>query len=451
MIANGERQVATTLDGIRADHRNRYEWAAERLAGKRVYDAACGVGYGSAILAEAGCEVNGFDRDEQTIEFARQNWNHRPGVHYTVADLYTVGSDAEADAVVCFEALEHLADPGTALRNFRSMAPTLIASVPDEDGFPFRGYRHHVRHYTRDEFGELLRSNGWEVREWWGQEDATSPVVKDLAGGRTTIAVCERVDVETPADSGIATPEEILGGPVPESVAIVAMGGSRQVYIDEMIQGWGKPLADEVWAINAMGGLIQWDRMFHMDDVKIQESRVAGGNEKLGAMLDWIRKSTRPVYTSRAYEDYPALREYPLEWVLNRVGHGYMNNTVAYPIALAVALGVKRIAIYGADYTYPNVHKREKGRACVEFWLGVAAARGIEINVPDASTLLDANQPQHERLYGYDTEWVTIQQAGDRIKVHRVARLPEDVPSASDIELRYSHDPRKDQATPTKE
>ena len=56
-MEQGERQVAPTLDGFREDHLARYHFAAQRLAGKKVVDAGCGVGYGSFILAEAGCNV----------------------------------------------------------------------------------------------------------------------------------------------------------------------------------------------------------------------------------------------------------------------------------------------------------------------------------------------------------------------------------------------------------
>ena len=36
------------------EHSARYRFAAQRAAGKRVLDVGCGVGSGSALLAEAG-------------------------------------------------------------------------------------------------------------------------------------------------------------------------------------------------------------------------------------------------------------------------------------------------------------------------------------------------------------------------------------------------------------
>ena len=61
-LLSNERQVAPTLDGIRRDHVARYEWAARQLAPESVVlDAACGVGYGSRVMADAGMTVRGTD------------------------------------------------------------------------------------------------------------------------------------------------------------------------------------------------------------------------------------------------------------------------------------------------------------------------------------------------------------------------------------------------------
>jgi hypothetical protein len=52
-MKHGERQVSPTIDGIRKDHVERYQFVAKRLAkGSRVVDFSCGVGYGSRILAD---------------------------------------------------------------------------------------------------------------------------------------------------------------------------------------------------------------------------------------------------------------------------------------------------------------------------------------------------------------------------------------------------------------
>jgi hypothetical protein len=48
--------------------------------------------------------------------------------------------------------------------------------------------------------------------------------------------------------------------------------------------------------------------------------------------------------------------------VINSCGIAYFNNTAAYAVAYAVHIGVKKITLFGCDYTYPNAHDAEKGR-----------------------------------------------------------------------------------------
>src|SRR5687767_14681683 len=52
-------------------HLHVYEWIAERLAGQRVIDMACGEGYGSAVLAERAAHVTGVDANPDAHEHAR--------------------------------------------------------------------------------------------------------------------------------------------------------------------------------------------------------------------------------------------------------------------------------------------------------------------------------------------------------------------------------------------
>lgn len=446
---NGERQAAPTLEGIRKDHRARYEWVAAREGGNRLVDAACGVGYGSKILARAGCEVTAYDRSPDALTFAREHYNHDTRIWYTEADV-TRFDEAEADAVVCFEALEHLTEPAAALARFRDMSGRLYVSVPNEDVFPFRGYRHHVRHYTRLQFDELLTRAGWAVREWWGQEGPESEVEPDVRG-RTLVAVCEKVDVPpayeaVPLDTG---PERfrLPGRPLPESVAIVAMGMSAGQYLAEASKpGDRRRFVDETWVVNAMGGVLAHDRLFLMDDLSIQQGRaelIPDGN--VAGQMAWMPDHPGPVYTPRHYPEYPGSVAYPIQWVLNRTRHCYFNNTVPYAFAFAIALGVKAIHLFGCDYSYKGdqAHKREKGRACLEYWIAVAAMSQVAVHVPETSTLLDAcDQTNGVRLYGYDTEHVAVDLTDAGFSVTRTARRPEQIPTPAQMELRYSHDER---------
>lgn len=444
MLANGERQVAPELSGIRRDHVARYEFAAGQLApGSRVIDLACGVGYGAAVLADAGHTVVALDRSVEAIEYAKAHYNSRARVSHEVADVSKIAFRAEHDAAVCFETIEHLEDPLPMLRELNRVAPLLIASVPNEQVFPHEGrIKFHFRHYTRGQFRALLEQAGYRVTAWWGQAGRTSEVEPDIEG-RTLIAVAQRAD----ATGVVIVPPQVVQAdmpPVPDHVAIVGLGPSGMQFF-ELIRGLGGKSAycDEVWGINAIGDTFRCDRIFHMDDVRVQEARAAARpGSNIAAMLKWLRTHPGPVYTSVVREGYPGLVAFPLEDVLNRKHDSngsapYFNSTAAYAIAYAVHIGVKRISLFGLDFTYPNRHHAERGRACCEFWLGVAAARGIEITVPDGTSMMDACEPERTRLYGYDCVDVFLHNQDDGTV--RVEMTEREAPGADEVERAYDH------------
>lgn len=227
----------------------------------------------------------------------------------------------------------------------------------------------------------------------------------------------------------------------PEHVVILGLGPSLEAYVDVVKRiGNRHWFADEVWGINALGDVIQCDRIFHMDDVRIQEIRAAALPESnIAAMLQWLKHHPGPIYTSRAHPGYPGLVEFPLAEVMNSCGGvAYFNSTAAYAVAYAVHLGVKKITLFGCDFTYPNAHDAERGRACVEFYLGIAKARGIAIGLSDRTTLMDGIATREERIYGYDTLDVHFEHAEDGRVIAKFSERPR-LPSAAEIEARYDH------------
>jgi len=222
-------------------------------------------------------------------------------------------------------------------------------------------------------------------------------------------------------------------------VAILGLGPSVRQFL-ELTKRYGgrRAFCDEVWGINALGDVFACDRVFHMDDVRIQQIRAdAAPESNIATMLRWLKTHPGPVVTSRKHPDYPGLVEFPLEAVLNAYPKGYFNSTAAYAVAYALHVGATKITCFGMDFTYPDAHDAEKGRACVEFWLGMAAVRGVEIALPKTTSLLDAMNPQAERFYGYDCVELGITRDAGRIKVAFVER--EALPTAAEIEGRYDH------------
>ncbi|MDB5992405.1 MAG: hypothetical protein JWQ10_3808 [Herbaspirillum sp.] len=225
----------------------------------------------------------------------------------------------------------------------------------------------------------------------------------------------------------------------PKHVAIIGMGPSsnQYVHICKTLGGRHK-YADETWVINALGDILACDRIFHMDDVRIQKIRTdAAPESNIAAMLAWLKTHPGPVITSRAHPDYPGLVEFPLEEVINDCPNGYFNSTAAYAVAYAIYMGVEKISCFGMDFTYPNAHDAEKGRACVEFWLGIAAERGIQIVVPKTTSLLDAMHSQAERFYGYDCVDLDIKRVDNKITIGFTEKA--ELPTADAIEESYDH------------
>jgi len=119
----------------------------------------------------------------------------------------------------------------------------------------------------------------------------------------------------------------------------------------------------------------------------------------------------------------------------------YFNGTAAYAAAYAIFRGATKISLFGCDYSYENSHQAEKGRGCLEFWLGFAAARGIELGFADRTSLLDTiDEPADEgvlNVYGYDFDRVLIDVVDGAAQVRFEPK--DNPPTAAEIEARYDH------------
>jgi hypothetical protein len=425
----GERQVADTIEGIRRDHVARYEFVRDREPGLFIADYGCGVGYGSWVMGQSAGHVDAFDIDAEAIDYARKHWA-TDGVCYHQFDILV--PDGRHDVAVAFECIEHLEDPRPFLQGIQ--ADRLYASVPNESVFPHRGrIAYHYRHYTAQAFEELLNECGWQVDEWHGQAGKESEIEPGIQG-RTQIAVCSRESDVAKMNRETWKDLPPVQSP-PKRVAIVAMGRSSATFLSIASNlGGVRRAADEVWAINAMGGCISHNLLFAMDDLKLQEKRAEANPEgNVAGLMGWLPKHPN-FFTSTVYDGYPGAREYPLEDVLNSVGNAYFNSTVAYAVAYAIHIGVEELGLYGIDYSYGNQHEAEKGRACVEFLLGQAAARGIRLKVAKESTLLDASEPDAMAWYGYDAWSISVNPEDGRQKI---IKTPKDLPTVEEIERRY--------------
>ena len=172
---SGERYVpGVSSSRMEADHLARYEFARDFVAGKEVLDIACGAGYGSALLAEAGAaRVHGVDISEEAIGHARELYGS-DRTQFDTGDLYAFDPGTRYDVIVSFATIEHVDDHEAALANLHRLLRSggrLIVSSPNRpitsprarslDDRPANPY--HVREFTVPELCQALERHGFRV------------------------------------------------------------------------------------------------------------------------------------------------------------------------------------------------------------------------------------------------------------------------------------------------
>ena len=160
----GERLIPGEVDiDLLNEHMARYHFAVRLARGKRVLDAGCGAGYGSAELADVAESVTGIDIAPEAVEYAR--------AHYALPNLvFEQGSctalpyaDGAFDLVVAFEVIEHLENWRDFLQQVRRVltpAGQLIVSTPNrlyynesrgtQGANPFHVHEFDFDEYTRE-------------------------------------------------------------------------------------------------------------------------------------------------------------------------------------------------------------------------------------------------------------------------------------------------------------
>jgi GT2 family glycosyltransferase/SAM-dependent methyltransferase len=156
----GERYVPW-FEGaeIGYEHLHRYAFATQFVRNKNVLDLACGEGYGSNLLARTAKHVVGIDLDEPTVKHAKNKYI-RSNLEFRIGSITEIPINGQGafDVIVCFEALEHVADHEKLLSEAkRLLAPggLFFISTPNKTLYtdePHFNNPYHVHELYFDEF-----------------------------------------------------------------------------------------------------------------------------------------------------------------------------------------------------------------------------------------------------------------------------------------------------------
>lgn len=150
-----------------------YRHCADMCAGREVFEAGCGEGYGADLLAGVARRVRAVDYDAATVTHVRSRY---PRVEVAEGNLAALPlPDASVDVVVNFQVIEHLWDqPQFITECLRVLRPAgrLLISTPNRITFtpgsdtPLNPF--HTRELDAAELTELLEAGGFEIEGMYG-------------------------------------------------------------------------------------------------------------------------------------------------------------------------------------------------------------------------------------------------------------------------------------------
>ena len=191
---SGERQISSTLSGIREDHINRYNFAIEMINKynkgiKDGCDVFCGNGYGSNIISKNVQNLKSLlsiDGSKDAIKLANK---------YYKTDTITFKQkyfpfklkENNYDFIVSLESIEHVKDDNAFIDNFKSALKDngiLILSTPNAEihSLEVNIDPYHFRHYIFDNFVNFLKYKGFELLCWAGQDVYTYDENRKISG-----------------------------------------------------------------------------------------------------------------------------------------------------------------------------------------------------------------------------------------------------------------------------
>jgi len=161
-----ERQEHNEISPWWGEHTHRYAEACKLLrSGMRVFDIACGNGYGTSMIAQTTQNlVTGGDISEDAVMACRRRYAGDSHLEFHVCDGTALTfADNTFDAVVSFETIEHTTRYREMIREFRRVlkpdgiciisTPNIVINSPGRKVMnPF-----HTQEFDYEELSEILQ------------------------------------------------------------------------------------------------------------------------------------------------------------------------------------------------------------------------------------------------------------------------------------------------------
>ena len=165
-VYSGERQTYKEVADIEPSHLKRYQFAKTLIKdGDEVLDIACGVGYGSYVMAEnKNANFTAVDISTGAIEHANKHFK-RDNIEFICSPAETFEPEKKFDVMISFETIEHLRHDkvfiGLITKHLKQ-GGLFICSTPNELNVPHSilSTPFHYRHYTPRQMTRMLKRKG---------------------------------------------------------------------------------------------------------------------------------------------------------------------------------------------------------------------------------------------------------------------------------------------------
>lgn len=169
--------------GVSKNIQDHLKVLTRNAAGRKLLDIGCSAGFFIKAAQNAGFEVDGVEFDPKVARIAQE----RTGTVVMAGSILDLHIEKRFDAITLWDVIEHLSDPGEALRKCHSLLEqngVLFISTPNSGGlYPrislylnpvLKEWSHaeppfHLYQFSKKTMSLLLKANGFEPIRYYSR------------------------------------------------------------------------------------------------------------------------------------------------------------------------------------------------------------------------------------------------------------------------------------------